>query len=123
MTRREPRWWFVLYSFGLGVVIAVAALAGGQRGLALFAVPWLTAGGIAMSFTPWGSVTARARDEREQGISTEAVAIMGFVLIVVIILGGLVQLVRGHDAQPWTFLGFVGGATFLLSLAVLSRRR
>ena len=49
---REPRWMFVVYSVGLGVLLAIAALIGGEPSFAIFALALMTVFGVVASFTP-----------------------------------------------------------------------
>lgn len=123
MTKREPRWWFVAYSLGLGVVVAGAALAGGNTPLAVLSLPLFMAFGVMLALTPWGTLRSRSQDEREQTIGKEAALVSYYALLGTVMVGFLIELARGDDGQPWSFVGFVGGLSFLGALAVLSRRR
>ena len=120
---REPRWMFVAYSVGLGVLIAIAALIGGEPWFAIFAVVWMAIFGVVLSFTPWGKLRSSSQDERERSIGTEAVAASGGVLIVVILGAWLIDLARGGDGMPYTWLAAVGGVSFPVALGYLNRRR
>lgn len=123
MTKREPKWWFVVYSLALGAVFGGAALLGGQTPLAVAAVPYFGVLGVVMARTPWGTLRSRSQDEREQAIGMEAAAFSYVVVALTVILGFLIELARGGDGRPWSAIGFVGGASFLGALAVLSRRK
>ena len=123
MTRREPRWWFVVYAVGLGVLVAGAEALGGRPIRALFVVPLFLLAGLAMSYTPWGTLRARSQDERERSVSQEAMAISGSVLTGVVVTGFIVQLARGADTALWSFLCFVGGMSYVIGLALADRRR
>jgi len=61
-------------------------------------------------------------DERRDAIQLRALAVTGQVLIVVLVVGFMVQMVRGADTQPWTWLGALGGATYLLSVVAIRSR-
>ena len=123
MTKREPRWWFVAYSVGLGALVAGAALSGGNNALALVSVPLFAAFGLALALTPFGVMRERSQDERERLIAKEAALVSYYAVTSTVLLGYLAQLARGQDTQPWSFIGFVGGTSFLVALAVLSRRK
>ncbi len=123
MTKREPRWWFVAYSLGLGAVVGGAALAGGNTALAVVSLPLFAVFGVIMAVTPWGTLRARSQDEREQTIGKEAALVSYYAVVLTVTLSFLVELARGEDGQPWSFIGLVGGFSFLLALTVLSRRR
>ncbi|HUF33745.1 MAG TPA: hypothetical protein VMN58_11125 [Acidimicrobiales bacterium] len=123
MTKREPRWWFVAYSLGLGALVAGAALAGGNAQLAVISLPLCAAFGIAMALTPWGTLRSRSQDEREHAIGKEAALVSYYAVVLTVILGFLIEIARGGDGQPWSLIGFVGGLSFVAALAVISRRR
>jgi hypothetical protein len=122
MTRTEPRWQFVAYSFGFGLLTAVAAVIGDKPGLAVFAVVLLTATGVALSFTPWGRLRANSLDERERSVNAAAVAFSGQVVLAVVLAMFLIELARGDDARPWSLLGGLAGASYLGALFVLNNR-
>lgn len=123
MMKREPRWWFVAYSAGLGALVGGAALAGGETPLAVIALPLFLGFGVVIARTPWGTLRSKSQDEREQTIGKEAVVVSYYAVITVVIAGLLVELARGEDGQPWSLIGFVGGVSFVLALAVNNRRK
>jgi hypothetical protein len=51
-----------------------------------------------------------------------ATAIAGMVVISVIIGAFIVELARGHDGNPYGWLGGIGGITYLLAIVVLRVR-
>jgi hypothetical protein len=61
-------------------------------------------------------------DERRNEISKRASVFTLHVLVVVLLGGGLVELIRGHDAQPWALLCAVGGVSYVVGIVVFSRR-
>ena len=122
MMKREPRWWFVAYAVGLGAVVAIAAWRGGNEVMAAGSLPFFALFGLAMAFTPWGVLRERSQDEREQVIGRQAALVSYNAVVLTVVTGFLVQLARGENTHPWSFIGFVGGTSFLVALAVLSRR-
>lgn len=122
MTKREPRWWFVAYALGLGVIFAGAALVGGETALAVLAIPVFAIFGGAMAMTPWGTLRSKSQDEREQTIGKDATIVSYYATITVVIAGFLLEVARGEDGQPWSLIGFVGGLSFVVALAVINRR-
>ena len=123
-TKREPRWWFVAYSAGLGVVAGAAAVAGGRPpSFAAFSVVLLTSFGVVMASTPYGRLRAASQDERERSVGLEAAGVAGVALIVVILIAFVIDLARGGSGMPWAWLAGVGGAAYLVALGVLNARR
>ena len=60
--------------------------------------------------------------ERFRAIDIHATAIAGLVLIAAVIAGFLVEMARGHDGQPFTWLGALAGVAYLVAVAVLRFR-
>lgn len=119
--KREPRWIFVAYCAGLGVIIGGAFLIGGEPVMAGVALAIMIVFGVLMSLTPFGTLKPSSRDEREEKIDTAAaVATLG-VLILAIIAGWLWDVTQGGDGTPYVWLAALGGATYLASLAVMNR--
>lgn len=56
------------------------------------------------------------RDERIEMIGLRATAFAGFIVILVVIGGFLVELARGHDGSPYIYLGFVGGLAYMAAI-------
>lgn len=118
-TRAEPKWWFIVYSFGLGLVVAAAAWAGDQPGVAIFAIPWLTLFGVVLAFTPFGRLRTGSRDEGENTISNEAVIYSAYAMLAVVLIGWLWSVARGEPSPEVTVVAAVGGFAYLVALAVL----
>jgi hypothetical protein len=123
MIKREPRWYFVVYSLALGAVMAVAGVIGDQRWLAGASLPIMAVFGVAMALTPWGTLRQRSQDEREQAIGKDAALVSYYVVVICVIGAFLVEVARGQDGHPWAGIGFIAGVSFLVSLGVLARRR
>jgi len=76
-----------------------------------------------LSCTAWGTLWSSSQDEREQSIGNEA-AIISYVVVIAAILGAwLIELARGGDGMPYTWLGAVGGVSFVAALGYLNWRR
>ena len=120
---REPRWMFVVYSVGLGALVAIAALIGGQPKFAIFALVLMAVVGLVASATPWGTLRSSSQDERERSIGSEAAIVSYGVLIAVIIGAWLIELARGGDGMPYTWLAAAGGASYSAALGYLNWRR
>ena len=55
-------------------------------------------------------------------IDLRAVAYTGMVLITFIIGAWLYEIARGEDGSPYTLMGAIGGASYVIFVAVLRRR-
>ena len=62
------------------------------------------------------------RDERFQRIDIHATAFAGTVVIAAIIVAFVVELARGHDGAPYTWLGALGGVAYLAAVVVMRLR-
>jgi presenilin-like A22 family membrane protease len=43
-------------------------------------------------------------------------------VIIAVIIGFLVELARGHDGNPYAWLGAIGGVTYLLAIVIFRIR-
>jgi hypothetical protein len=122
----RSRWSLPLLSLALGVAILVAAWVGGQLGVGLAGLGVMAA--FALLVLAGGrSETVRGlrgdgRDERFASIDLRATAFAGTVVILAVIVGWLVELARGGDGSPYTWLGAVAGLAYLLGVAILRWR-
>jgi len=55
---------------------------------------------------------------RFRTIDIHATALAGLVVIVAVIVGFVVELARGHDGNPYGWLGAIGGITYLAAIVV-----
>ena len=62
------------------------------------------------------------RDERFAQIDLRATAATGMVLIIAVIVAFLVEIARGHDGSPYTWLGALAGVAYVIAVAVLRWR-
>jgi len=62
------------------------------------------------------------RDERFAQIDLRATAATGMVLIVAVIVAFLVEIARGHDGSPYTWLGALAGVAYVAAVAFLRWR-
>ena len=126
-TTTASRWIVPGLCFVLGLVVLGTQLAHDDlaMGLVLLAIMWVYGIGIVVwrRHSELGDlVSGGPTDERRQSIQLMALAVTGQVLLVTIVIGFIVQLARGVDTGPWTALGALGGATYLVSLAVVRAR-
>jgi hypothetical protein len=62
------------------------------------------------------------RDERFAQIDLRATAATGMVLIIAVIIAFLVEIARGHDGSPYTWLGALAGVAYAVAVAFLRWR-
>jgi hypothetical protein len=62
------------------------------------------------------------RDERFWQMDLVATAIAGTTVIALIIGAFIVELARGHDGNPYGWLGAIGGLTYIVAIVVLRLR-
>jgi len=62
------------------------------------------------------------RDERFRQIDIQATALAGIVVLSVIIVAFIVEVARGHDGAPYTWLGAIGGLSYLFAVVALRLR-
>ena len=62
------------------------------------------------------------RDERFRQIDIHATAIAGLVVISTLIVAFLVEVARGHDGSPYSWLGAIAGIAYLAAVTVFRMR-
>src|SRR5689334_23829880 len=123
MKLTRSKWFLPLFAVGLGLVILVAQWIGGNPVGGLESLGIMTAFGAAI-LLGGRSETIRGlrgdgRDERFREIDIHATAIAGITVITAIIVGFVVEMARGHSGAPYTWLGAVGGLTYIVAVTVL----
>jgi hypothetical protein len=126
MEMARSKWFLPGFAVALGVVILVAEWIGGDPsgGIVSFAI--LAAfGGLVLlggrSETIRG-LRGDGKDERFRQIDIHATAISGITVISAIIIAFIVEVARGHDGSPYTWLGAIAGIAYLVAVAVLRLR-
>lgn len=128
-TRRSfthSRWFLPLFAVALGVVVFAAQWAGGHPGSGLGSFAIMAAFGALVLFGG-RSETIRGlrgdgRDERFRTMDIHATAIAGLAVIVAVIVAFIVELARGHDGSPYSWLGGIGGLAYLAAIVTLRLR-
>jgi hypothetical protein len=125
-TMCKSRWFLPLFSLVLGGAMFAAQAIGGHPGAGLVSFGILALTGAFVLFGG-RSETIRGlrgdmRDERFQRIDIHATAFAGTVVIVAIIAGFLVEVARGHDGNPFTWLGAVAGVSYLAAVITMRIR-
>src|SRR3954454_3650614 len=126
MQMTKTKWFLPLFAVALGLVMLAAQWVGGNPGSGLVSLGILTAFGTLI-LLGGRSETIRGlrgdgRDERFRMIDVHASALAGLVVIAAIIIGFVVEIARGHDGNPYGWLGAVAGIAYLVAIAVLRFR-
>jgi hypothetical protein len=122
----RSRFFVPLFAVALGVAMLTAQWIGGdpRNGFASLAIMTLFG---ALVLVGGRSETVRGlrgdgRDERFHRIDLMATALAGSVLFGTIIVASLVQMARGEDAAPFSWLGVIAALSYLGAVAVLRLR-
>jgi hypothetical protein len=126
MQMTRSKWFLPLFAVALGLVMLAAQWVGGNPGSGLASLGIMAAFG-ALILLGGRSETIRGlrgdgRDERFRMIDIHASAIAGLVVITAIIVGFVVELARGHDGNPYGWLGAVAGIAYLAAVAFMRIR-
>jgi drug/metabolite transporter (DMT)-like permease len=122
----RSRWFLPLFALGMGGVLFGAQAIGGHPGSGLASLGIMAFAGAVFLFGG-RSETIRGlrgdgRDERFQRIDIHATAFSGTVVIVAVIVGFVVELARGHNGNPFTWLGAIGGVAYLAAVIAMRLR-
>jgi len=122
----KSRWFTPLFALGLGVVLLAAQWIGGSARSGLWSLAIMAGVGALLLFGG-RSETIRGlrgdgRDERFRQIDIHATALAGIVVLSAIIIAFVVELARGHDGSPYSWLGAIGGLAYLAAIIVFRLR-
>ncbi len=125
-TMCRSRWFLPLFAVVMGGAVFAAQATGGHPGSGLVSFGILAFTGAVVLFGG-RSETIRglrgdARDERFQRIDIHATAFAGTVVIIAIIVGFLIELAHGRDGNPYTWLGAIGGISYLAAVIFMRIR-
>ena len=120
----KSKWFLPLFTVALGVAMLAAMWIGGDPTTGLQSLGIMIAFG-ALILLGGRSETIRGlrgdgRDERFRRIDMAATAIAGLTVITAIIIAFLVEVARGHDGSPYSWLGAIGGLGYLLAVERLA---
>jgi hypothetical protein len=126
MQMTRSKWFLPLFALALGFVMLAAQWIGGNPGSGLASLGIMTAFG-ALILLGGHSETIRGlrgdgRDERFRMIDIHATAFAGLAVITAFIVAFVVEVARGHNGNPYTWLGAVAGLAYLGAVAVLRMR-
>ena len=122
----RSKWFLPSFSLVLGLVILAVTWLGGHPGVGVGSLVGLTAFGLFFLLAG-RSETVRGlrgdgRDERFKQMDLAATALAGIVVIGAIIVAFVVELARGQDGAPYSWLGAIGGVAYLVAVIVLRAR-
>lgn len=125
-TMCRSRWFLPLFALALGGVVFGAQAIGGDPGSGLVSLGIMAFAGAVFLFGG-RSETIRGlrgdgRDERFQQIDIHATAFAGIVIITAIIVAFVVELAKGQDGNPYSWLGALGGLAYIAAIVVMRLR-
>jgi hypothetical protein len=126
MQLTNSKWFLPLFAVFLGCAMLAAQAAGGHLSDGFFSLGLMVA--LAVLLLVGGrSETIRGlrgdgRDERFRQIDIHATAIAGTAVISAVIIGFLVEMAKGHSGSPFTWLGAIGGLTYLAAIIIMRIR-
>ena len=125
-TMCRSRWFLPLFALALGGVVFGAQVIGGDPGSGLVSLGIMAFAGAVFLFGG-RSETIRGlrgdgRDERFQQIDIHATAFAGIVIITAIIVAFVVELAKGQDGNPYSWLGALGGLAYIAAIVVMRLR-
>jgi hypothetical protein len=110
----------------IGVAYLIAAWVSGNPvlGLEMFAIMLLFTGGTVLAARRSETVKGLldGRDERITSIDLKATAFAGGVVLITIIGAFVVEIARGQDGLPYTWLGALGGLSYIGAVIALRMR-
>jgi hypothetical protein len=127
-TSRTSRKYLATPIFGvlMGLVYLVAFWAGGHLLGGLIGLAVMVTFSGALLAVRGRSETVRGlldhRDERISAIDMRATAVTALVMIIVVLVGFVVEIARGHSGWPYSMIGAVGGVSYLVAVIVLRIR-
>jgi hypothetical protein len=122
----RSKWFLPLFAVALGAIVFVAQWVGGNphSGLVSFAI--LAAAGVLILLGGRSETIRGLRgdgsDERFRRIDIHATALAGLAVITAIIIAFLVELARGHNGSPYSWLGAIGGLTYIAAIIIFRIR-
>ena len=122
----KSKWFLPLFAVALGLIVFIAQWIGGNPGSGLVSFAILAGAGVLV-LLGGPSETIRGlrgdgRDERFRMIDIHATALAGLAVITAIIVAFLVELARGHNGNPYSWLGAIGGVTYIAAIIIFRIR-
>ena len=124
--RNLRRWAVPAVGLTIGVAYLIAAWVSGNPvlGLEMFAIMLLFTGGTVLAARRSETVKGllEGRDERITSIDLKATAFAGGVVLITIIGAFVVEIARGQDGLPYSWLGALGGLSYIGAVIALRMR-
>ena len=124
--RNLRRWAAPLVGLTIGIAYLIAAWISGNPvlGLEMLAIMLLFTGGMVIAARRSETVKGLldGRDERITSIDLKATACAGGVVLITIIGAFVVEIARGQDGLPYSWLGALGGVTYIGAVIALRIR-
>ena len=122
----RSKWFLPLFAVALGLLLFAAQWVGGNPGSGVVSLAIMSAFGALVLFGG-RSETIRGlrgdgRDERFRQIDIHATALAGMVVLSAIIVAFIVEVARGNEGTPYSWLGAIGGLSYLLAVIGLRLR-
>jgi hypothetical protein len=122
----KSKWFVPLFAVALGLIVFVAQWVGGDPGSGLISFAILAGFGALFLFGGRSETIRGLRgdgsDERFRQIDLHATALAGVAVIFAVIVGFVVELARGHNGDPYTWLGAIGGVTYIVAIVIFRIR-
>jgi hypothetical protein len=127
MQMSKSKWYLPGFAAILGVVFLAAQWVGGDPSGGLESLAIMCGFGALILFGGRRSETIRGlggdrRDERFAQIDLRATALAGLAVLLAVIIAAMVELARGHSGAPFSWLGAIGGVSYLSAVVVLRVR-
>jgi hypothetical protein len=122
----RSRWLVPLFSLACGAILFGAQAIAGHPGSGLVSFGIMAGFGAVILFGG-RSETIRGlrgdgRDERFHRMDVNATAFAGTVVIFAIIVAFVVELARGKDGNPFTWLGAIAGLSYIAAIVAIRLR-
>jgi hypothetical protein len=126
MQMTRSKWFIPAFAVLLGLVMFAAQWVGGHPGTGLGSLAIMAAFG-AVVLLGGRSETIRGlrgdgRDERFREMDVRATAFAGTVVILAIIVAFVVEIARGQDGAPYTWLGAIAGLAYIGAVIAIRLR-
>jgi hypothetical protein len=122
----KSKWFLPLFAVALGLVMLAAQWIGGHPGSGFTSLAIMFAFGALILFGGRSEtikgLRGDGRDERFRQIDIHATAFASTVVILAIIIAFVVEVARGHDGTPFTWLGAIGGIAYLAAVIAMRIR-
>ena len=122
----KSRWFLPAFAVGLGAVMLGAQWIGGHPGSGVGSLGIMVAFGALILFGGRSEtikgLRGDGRDERFKQLDLAATALAGMAVISTIIAAFVLEVARGHDGAPYSWLGAIGGLAYLVAVVVLRLR-